>query len=116
MKQYQIINAYSAMDSFANLDLMPDEHWAIYQLRKQLRPHVDFQIEREQALSEKYKEFADEKGRLMDEKANEFLQERDEINNMDVEIEIEKPKIRLVKGISFAIAEQLEDFIEFIHE
>lgn len=116
MKQSKIINSYKVMESLADIqDLSEQEQWAIYQLRKMLRSHFEFQLEREEALREKYREFADEAGHLKGEKADEYINSLNDIGNMDIELkEFEKPKIRLVKGITFMTAESLEDFIEFI--
>lgn len=115
MKQIKIIRAYQTIESLANVrDLDPKEQWSLYQLRKQLRSFYEFQEEREDAIREKYQEFADESGTLTGEKADEYLKELADINNMEQELDLEKIQIRLVNGINFMTAEQLEDFIEFI--
>ena len=116
MKQLKIIDSYKLMETLADIqDLSQKEQWNIYQLRKTLRPHFDFQVEREDAIRDKYRVFADADGNLEDEKATEFVNELNELNNMEIELkEFTRPKIRMVKGISFLTAENLEDFIEFI--
>lgn len=115
MKQSEIIKAYKTMESLAsNNELSQDEQWDIYQLRKTLRPHFEFQVEREDAIREKYLPFANEDGALSEEESQKYLKELTDLGNMDINMpEIIKPKIRFVKGISFITAEQLEDFIEF---
>jgi len=116
MKQSKIINLYKLMETLASVqDLSSDEQWDIYQLRKTLRPHFDFQLEREEALRDKYVPLADEEGNIPAEEAQKYFKEMEELGNLEIELpEIIKPKIRLVKGISFLTAESLEDFIEFI--
>ena len=116
MKQSKIINSYKIMETLANIqDLSQDEQWAIYQLRKMLRSHFEFQIEREEAIREKYVPLADKDGNLSAEDAKEYFKEMEDLGNLEIEMpEVIKPKIRLVKGISFLTAEQLEDFIDFI--
>lgn len=116
MKQSKIIKSYQLMESLASVqELNTDEQWSIYQLRKTLRPHYDFQAEREEAIRQKYLPVANENGDLPNEEATKFLKELEELGNMEIDMpEIIKPKIRLVKGLSFVTAEQLEDFIEFI--
>lgn len=117
MKQNKIVDVYKAMESLASIvDLSTQEQWNIYKLRKELRSRYEFQEERENAIREKYREFADENGNLKDEKAQEFIKELEDLNNLEVELDFTKPQIRLVKGINFIMAEQLEDFIEFIPE
>lgn len=115
MKQHSIINSYKIMEQLANIqELSEDEQWSIYQLRKFLRSHYEFQLEREETIRKKYEPYADEKGNLSPDEAKKYLKEINDLGNMEIELdEFTKPKIRLVKGISFLIAEQLEDFIEF---
>jgi len=116
MKQIKIANAYRQLETFADIqDLSQQEQWSIYQLRKTLRPHFEFQTEREEVIRSKYRKFADEEGVIRDNKADEFVNEMNELNNMEIELEeFTRPQIRMVKGISFLMAEELEDFIEFI--
>ena len=118
MTQKKLIKAYQIMESLALVnDLSAKEQWNIYELRKRIRPHFDFQIERENAIREKYSEYADGDGELVGDKADEFVGEINDLLNMEVDFQIEnKPKIRFVKGINFITAESLEDFIEFVQD
>lgn len=115
MKQANIVNAYKTMESLAGVQgLSEQEQWSLYQLRKLLRKHFEFQMERESAIREKYTEFADENGNLANDKAREFLEDMRKIDEMEIELdEFTKPKIHFAKGIPFTTAEALEDFIEF---
>lgn len=114
MKQYKIVNAYKQMELLADIkDLSEKEQWDLYQLRKTLKSHYEFQGEREQAIREKFNDFADDNGDIHDQHAKDFLNDLSELNNMEIDIKFIKPQIRLVKGISFKTAEELEDFIEF---
>lgn len=115
MKQYKIIQAYNAVEKFSELPLTEKEQWEIYKLRKILRPHNDFQEEREEDIKKKYLEFADENGHLSEEKAQEYIQDLNEVGNLDIELQdFQKPVIRVVQGLTFKVIEELEDFIEFI--
>ena len=115
MKQYKIINAFKALETLSDNENLTDfDQWHIYKLRKLLRPHIEFQQEREAAIQEKYQQYADDKGMLKDEKAQEFMKELQTLTQLDVEMEeFKKPQIKIVKGITCKIIEPLEDFIEF---
>lgn len=116
MKQGKIINAYAGLEELAkNNNLNEQEQWKLYNLRKQLRQYAEFQIERENAIRDKYKEYAEGDGELVGDKADEYINDMNELLNMDVDIDInEKPQIRFVKGVTLINAEPLEDFIDFI--
>jgi len=116
MKQGKIVQAYKLMEELApNKELNEQEQWDLYQLRKNLKKHWEFQEEREEALRSKYVEFVDDKGMVTGEIANAFTRELNTLGDMDIELEsFDKPKIRFVKGIPFTTAEALEDFIEFV--
>ena len=116
MKQYQIIKVYNVLEDLAKLkDYHEDEQWALYNLRKQLRVHSDFQREREEAIKNKYSPYADKDGMLKGEKYIEFVAELEALNNMDINTEYQKIALPLVDGINFLTIETLEDFIEFKH-
>ena len=115
MKQSKIITAYKAIEPLAKIDSLSEmDQWKLYQLRKALRPHYEFQAERETALAEKYKEFVNEEGRRIGEHAEAFIKDLNEIGNMEVDFDYEKPRIPLVRGIDFVTAESLDEFIEFV--
>lgn len=121
MKQYKIVRAHEATESLSKCEnLNVDTLWAIYQLRKKLYPHVEFQLERDKALKEKYSEFADEEGMIRGKPYNDFLSEKEKLANLEVEdIDLsEKIKIKLQDGIGITVQmmEDLEDFIEFVKE
>ena len=116
MKQYKIIQAYNATEGMSKCDkLSADTLWSVYQLRKKLYPHVEFQQEREQALKEKYSKFADEEGLVSGKPYQDFLKDLEELANLDKEIEFEKIQIKIQDemGITVQMMEALEDFIEF---
>ena len=115
MKQSKIIEAYNAAMTLSECPISEVEQWSIYKLRKALRPHFDFQLEREDALREKYQDYIDEEGRITGVEAQKFFKDMKEIGNLDIELEkIDKPKIMLTHGITCKIIEQLEDFVEFV--
>lgn len=115
MKQYQIVNAYNATEKLSNVqEFSENDQWAIYTLRKALRPHVEFQSEREEAIKSKYVEFADETGCIHGEHFEQYLKDIKELGDLDIELSFIKPKLSVVKGVDFKTIEALEDFIEFI--
>lgn len=116
MKQRKIMNAYAGLEALAkNTELSEKEQWQLYQLRKILRPHFDFQAEREEAMREKYSDYIGSDGQIAPEKRADWMNDLNELLNMDVDVEIdEKPQIRFVKGVNLMIAEPLEDFVDFI--
>ena len=118
MKQIQIITAYNKMESLAdNKNLSKENQWALYKLRKALKPHFDFQIEQEEGIRDKYLPFVNEQQMLPPDKTQEYLKELDELGNLEIEMEdFEKVKIPLVDGINFKMMEELENFIEFYTE
>lgn len=115
MKQHQAINAYNMLEKLSeNEHLSAAAQWEIYKLRKLLRPRVEFQQEREEAIREKYRPFANEQGTLEGEKSLEFMKELQALSYLDAEIEpFERPKIETVQGITCKTMEPLEEFIEF---
>lgn len=116
MKQSKIIDAYNAIEMLSkNTELNEQEQWRLYQVRKLLRPHIEFQLEREDALKEKYKDYIDNEGKIAVEKAMEWNHDINKLMNMDVDINVtDKPIIRFVKGVTCIVAEALDDFVEFI--
>lgn len=114
MKQSKIIKAYKDMEELAgNTNLTDSEQWDLYQLRKILRPHYEFQQEREAVIREKYVKDVDENGNLRGEKAKAFMKDFEDLGNMEADVaEFKKPLIRNA-GVNFKTMEALEDFIEF---
>jgi len=114
MKQYEIINAYNALTSIAeNQNINDDQQWELFKLRKFLRPHVEFQQEREKLISEKYEKFADEEGKISGKPYNDYLIELRDLGNMDIELDEFTKPVLSHKGINFLTMETLENFIEF---
>ena len=114
MKQINIVNAYKNLEQLSTIENYHNkEQWALYKLRKELRSFVDFYEERSKAIIDKYREFADENGTISGQHYQDYIKDFEELNNLETEINIEKIKLPFVDGITFLIAEQLEDFIEF---
>lgn len=115
MKQTKIIEAFNATTSLSELEFSELEQWKIYQLRKYLRPHYDYQVEREQAIQQKYIDYIEEDGTIKGEKAKEFLKEINDIGELEIELEKrDKTILHVVKGVTFKLIEPLEDFVEFV--
>ena len=117
MKQYKLIRAYKATEELSRNDkLSANTLWSLYNLRKMLAPHWEFQNEREESLRNKYAEFADEQGRLVGEHYNNFIKDLAEIAEMDKDIgDFEKVKITLQDNLGLTIEkmEALDEFVEF---
>lgn len=119
MKQAKIIQAYKATEEISkNTNLSLDTLWTFYRLRKALLPHWEFQVEREEALKNKYSQYADENGTISGEPYKEYLNEFNELLNLDKDVEFEKVKLVLQEGMGITIQmmESLDDFVEFTHE
>ena len=117
MKQLQIIQAYKDLELLSDIkDFHSKEQWALYVLRKELRSSIEFYEERTKAIMEKYREFVDENGVISGQPYQDYIHEIEELNNLDVETKFEKITLPFVDGISFKLAESLEDFIEFKSE
>lgn len=115
MKQSKIISTYNTLSQLADFDFSENEQWEIYKLRKFLRPHFDYQQEREDALREKYSGDIDEEGMIKGEAAQSFMKDMNAIANLEIELEeFEKPKLHVVKGVTCKLIEPLEDFVEFL--
>lgn len=115
MKQSKIIAAFNATTQLSELEFSETEQWKIYKLRKFLRPHYDFQVEREQAIQQKYIDYIDEDGTIKGEEAKQFLKEINDIGDLEIELEdFTKTELHVVKGVTFKLIEPLEDFIEFV--
>ena len=115
MKQINAVNAYNTLESLSTIkDYHAKEQWAIYSLRKELRSVVDFYNERIDVLGEKYKEFADKEGVLSGQYYLDYMKEKNELENLEVEEEINEIKLPIVDGITFLTIESLEGFVNFM--
>ena len=101
MKQYQIINAYKNLEALSENERLTDfDQWNIYKLRKILKPHIEFQAERENALLDKYRQYANDKGILEGEAMQNYIKDLQELSQLDAEIEqFTKPKIKITQDI-----------------
>lgn len=114
MKQFKIINAYNNTEFLAKNDkLSEQELWDVFQLRKALLPHVEYQNEREEALKEKYADKIVD-GKLSGEPMENFIKDLTEINQLEKEVDIPKIQIHLREGFTVLQMEALEDFVEFV--
>ena len=117
MKQLKIIQAYKDLELLSDIkDYHSQEQWALYVLRKELRSSVEFYKERTEAIMEKYREFANDDGVIKGQPYQDYLKDINDLNNLDIEIEFNKIVLPFVDGISFKLAESLEDFVEFKSE
>ncbi len=114
INQLKLIEAYKTTEAFADNDKFSTETlWDIFNLRQILKPHIEFQIKREDAIRNKYSEFADENGGLTGEKADAYIKEMNDLNNLEKDIKWKKIDVKLQEGITIRQMESLADFINF---
>jgi len=81
-----------------------------------LSPHWEFQIEREEALRNKYSKFANEEGKISGQPYLDYVKEFEELMNLEKDLgDIQKVKLKLQDGMGITIQmmEALEDFVVF---
>ena len=123
MKQKDIIKAFHALQKYEEKDLPIRISYSLFKVKKLIEDHVEFQLNAEQEIFQKYKPTSNEDGSLKfksEEQAREFAQEFsskiDEIGEIEVELDLKnKPKISLDQMVDMSIEdiEALEPFIEF---
>lgn len=116
MKQSDIIKAYKATETLAEIKNLPtDTFWNIFELRRALKPHVDFQEEREIAINEKYVPFADENGTITGQHYLDYLKDLNELANFEKDISFDKFDFTYTEdmGINIHLVENLAEFINF---
>lgn len=123
MKQKDIIKAFHALQKYEEKDLPIRISYSLFKVKKLIEDHVEFQLNAEQEIFQKYKPTSNEDGSLKfksEEQAREFAQEFsskiDEIGEIEVEPDLKnKPKISLDQMVDMSIEdiEALEPFIEF---
>lgn len=118
MKQSKIIEAYKATNRIKDLkDIPNDIAYTFYKIRKLLQPQWDFQLERENALKEKYG-FTFEEGKVKfnsQQDAIECDKEMFDLANMDIELSIEKQTLKITDRPLLTVSEMesLEDFLNY---
>lgn len=123
MKQKDIIKAFHALQKYEEKDLPIRISYSLFKVKKLIEDQVEFQLNAEQEIFQKYKPTSNEDGSLKfesEEQAREFAQEFsskiDEIGEIEVELDLKnKPKISLDQIVDMSIEdiEALEPFIEF---
>lgn len=115
MKYFDIVVAYKKLEELSNVkDFHAKEQWAIYKLRQKLKPFIEFFDERSNAITDKYRGFADDNGIISGEPYENYTKEMQELKDLETDTEIEKITLPFVDGITFIMAESLEKLIEFI--
>lgn len=130
MKQYKINNAYRVLKRMSEMKFNVKDAYAIYTLIKQIQPAIDFSIEREQQLIQKYDGRMSTEGNISfvhgdTEEDKEiglnnfqlFKVEMDEMANMDNGIEFKQIKLSYDSFGDQTITPDeiscLEGFVEF---
>lgn len=121
MRQINIANAYMTTEELSKgNDLTIAGKWALYKLRKELSSYFEFYMGESQKLFANYETISE--GNLVHFKSHELAVEyktkQDEIDNLDVEVNIEKQKCKLsdIPSIKVQDMEILDKFIEFLPE
>ena len=120
MKQGEIVAAFKIYERFQNnISLPNDISYAFFRLGKLIGPHVDFQIERQNQLRDKYHAQEDGKGGYVfstEEEQKAFTEEINELINMDVDLgEFTKIPFKIDGRCNLSASELmvLDDFMEF---
>jgi len=121
MKQINIVNAYSITEQLAQANnLTIQGKWALYKTRKDLLSHYEFYMEESKKLFNSYETTRTEDSiQFKSQKlAEEYQKKQAEIDNLDVDVKIEKQNCKLsdIPDISVPQIEMLEQFIEFTPE
>lgn len=120
MKQAYIILAYQTLDSLSENDKIPySTLWDLFQLKRQLHPHVDFFNERLEVIKKKYIPYADEKGEISGKHLEDYSKDIEELGNTEVDADkITKPTIKLkdLPGITLKFMEATSNFINYEKE
>lgn len=118
MKQIKIMEAYHATERLADNAFLPMKTlWDIYNLRKKLAPHKEFQDSRERAFIDKYSPFANQDGVVAGSKYVEYQRERDELDNLDIDVsDIQRIEIMVTENLGLTVRdiEALEPFVDFV--
>lgn len=120
MKQIDIINAYSVTETLSDdPSLTIKGKWVLYQVRKELTPHYEFQVQENKRLLEQYNGQYDANTNKINfetaELAQDFQREHNDLDNLEIELNVIKPSLSLkdIPNITVHQIETLEDFIEF---
>lgn len=117
IKQSKLIMAYKATEKLADKPALDEQAlWALYGIRRKLRPNAEYQSERENAIRQKYVPYANENGEISGQRYSEFLDELNAVGELDVDLgEITKIDIPFSKelGLTLHDIEALEDFVNF---
>lgn len=114
VKQSEIIKAYNAASAISESAKLKDiDLWRLFNLRKTLLPHFEFQQEREDAIRQKYVPLADENGMLTGDAYKDFLGNMKEVGELEQEINIMRFKIPTAEGMTVPQMEALDPFVEF---
>ena len=120
MKQHKIIEAYNATERLADSTTLPVKTmWELYDLRRKLTPHKEFQADREQALRQKYMPYANSEGVINGTPYIEFMQECGELDNLEIDVaDIQRISLPLTDGLGLTVhdIEALEPFVDFLRD
>ena len=120
MKQSKIMSAYQAIEKIKNKDKEYPLNitYTLFKVKKMLQDQWDFQLEEEKKIFNQFSPEVQENGDYKfesREKAQEFTDKLAELGNMEVDLKITKPKIKLSEQIDLTLGEieALDEFIEF---
>lgn len=118
MKQERFVNAYKVIQKYESEKMPLDISYGLFKVKKILQDQWDFEVSREEEIYNRYKPSSDEKGNFKfdsPEDQKNFVKELTDLLSMDIDMDIEKVKIKFDDRIEMSLAdiEALDDFIEF---
>ena len=120
MKQGKIIAAYNTIENLRKQDVRYPStvSMALFRTKKALEAQYEFQSEEEKKLVEELNPTQEDNGTLKfasEEDAQKFVNRMREINDIDVDLDYTKQKIKLRDefGLTLDEIETLDPFIEF---
>ena len=119
MKQSKIIEAYHVLKNTAGESYPLPIAYALYNLRKSMEPHADFQIEQEKKLIEEFNGKPGANGLINfgnTENAQRFLEKLKELGDLEVDFTFTPIDIPISEDIKITPndIEKLDGFVNFV--
>ena len=119
VKQGKAIPAMATINSIGQKSMKSTTAYKLFRLKKALESIIEFQVEQEQKLIDEFGGTINQNGMVhFDDKdiGIKFTERRNELTNMECDLEIEKQDISMseIPEISIAGIESLDEFINWI--
>ena len=110
MKQGKIVRAYTELDKIkTRTDLPKETKLKLFEVRRKLRPFIDFQNEEQDALEKKYAKLPSN-----EEHYAAYLKELEEISNLEQLFECEEVEVPMWDDVQIGMMEALDGFVKFV--